>query len=120
MTYTFDYFYTMQPMDSYECEDISNFTLNINSDNAFEYYIDVYTELGETTIKHYGPLLMDSNEFRENFEFKYYKFQFNENKIIKLVDKLINNSKILITQVTEIDKETFNNRLKGILDANAY
>ena len=108
----------MQPMDSYECEDISNFTLNINSDNAIEFYIDVETELGETKVRHFGPLLIDSSEFQENFEFKYYKFQFNEQKIVRLIDKLLNNSKIQITQVSEIDKETFYERLEEVMKCN--
>ena len=118
MKYSFDYFYTMQPMDSYECEDISNFTLIISTDNIIEYYIDVDTELGETKVRHFGPLKVDEIEFQDNFEFKYYKFQFNEQKIIKLVDKLLNNSKILITQVKEIDREDFYNKLEEVMECN--
>lgn len=118
MKYSFDYFYTMQPMDSYECEDLSNFTLEINTDDAIEYFIDVQTELGETIVKHFGPLKVDDNEFGNAFEFKYCKFQFNEQKIIKLVDKLLNNNKMIVTQVKEIDREEFYNRLDEVMKCN--
>lgn len=50
------------------------------------------------------------------FKFEHYTLAYEENKIIKQVDAFINNPKSAITQVLEIDRDTFNTRLEEIMN----
>ena len=103
-------------MDSFLAEDISNLTLNLVNDLGNEWYIDVKTELGNTIIRKFGPVEVGTNKVDKNFSFNYMEIFYTENKIISDVDKYINKDNFAITQVIEIDRETFNERLRGLLD----
>ena len=116
MQHTFKYFYTMRPNDSIFVEDVSNITLNALNDLGQEWYIDVKTELGDTTITKFGPLIIDCAELGSTFRFETTKSQYNEKKIVADIDKYINSEKSAITQIFEIDKDTFINRLKEVMD----
>jgi len=118
MKHNFEYFYTTTAMDSFLVEDIANVSLNFLNDLGQEWYINVSTELGETKITKYGPLLVDVNVLQDEFKFEYCKINYNEKRIISSIDKLLNDTKIAITQVVEIDRDQFNERLKGIIDGS--
>jgi len=115
MKHTFNYFYTMQPNDSFFVDDISNFTLNLLNDSGQEWYIDVDTELGNTRIRKFGPLMVDSDKLLFEFKYEYNELQFVEQKIINIVDRFINNEKSSITQIIEIDRDNFNDRIRGVI-----
>lgn len=117
MKHSFDYYYAMQPMDSFEVEDISEFTLDLFNDIGQEWMINISTDLGDTEIKWFGPFLADINSMEDDFKFSYNQLAYNEGRIIKKVDQIINNSKNQITQIQEIDKTQFNETLKEIMNA---
>ena len=116
MKHSFDYYYSMQPMDSFEVEDISEFTLDLFNDSGLEWMVDVSTDLGNTEIKWFGPFFADTDSMEIDFKFGYTKLAYNEGRIIKRVDQIIN-SKNQITQIQEIDKTQFNEKLKEIINA---
>lgn len=110
----FPYLYELQPMDSIDIEDIGNVCLQaINSFNE-EYYLIISTKLGWTEIKEFGPCIIDFNKVENYFNLLYNKFEFNETKLIKQIDKFINNDKRKITQISFIDKYIANNRLMNL------
>ena len=120
MQHTFEYFYTMQPNDSFLVDDISNVVLNVLNDVGQEWYIKISTELGDTKIIKYGPLLVDQDTLSNEFKLEYYKTSYNEKRIINEIDRFINDNKKIITQILEIDESAFDDRLKGIINATGY
>lgn len=120
MKHTFDYFYTMQPNDSFLVDDISNVVLNVLNDVGQEWYIKVSTELGDTEIIKFGPIFADNDNFANEFKLEYCKIQYNEKRIINEIDRFINDNKKIITQIIEIDESCFHDRLEGIINATGY
>ena len=117
MKHTFEYFYQTQAMDSFLVEDISNVTLNFLNDIGQEWYVDVSTDMGSTTIRTFGPILVDFDTVTvKPFNFFCSLINYNEGKIISSINKILSNESNGITQVSEIDRETFNDRLRGIID----
>lgn len=106
-------------MDSFNVENIGDVSLNFINDLSQEWYLDIKTELGDTVVTKFGPLLIDINELQNSFKFERNKFSYNETKLINEIDKILTNDKLAITQVMEIDRDTFNNRLREIIDGCA-
>ncbi len=97
-----------------EIENIGNVCLCANNDVAEEWYLYIHTVLGRTTIIEFGPVESDIDELPDFVSFTYSKIDFNEKKLDGIIDKFLNNPKRVITQVTEIDAETFKSRIKDI------
>lgn len=120
MKHNFDYFYDTRANDSFLVEDISNFTINALNDSGLEWYFDIRTELGNSYITKFGPIFVDddtlSSANKTPFKFEYFVMPYDEGKIIKRVDSFINEPKSAITQILEIDREQFSNRLKEIMN----
>lgn len=118
MNYTFDYFYTMLPTMQFDVEEISNFTVNLQDQSGVEWYIDVKTELGDTEIRYYGPLVADIGFMSlPEFKFEYCKIPYVEKNIIKRIDNYLNKQgKFIVTNVEVIEREEFYRRLREVMN----
>ena len=95
---------------SVDIVDEGNFALRCTSDNGFEYYIVVKTEMGKTAILKFGPTLPDIGIMCEDFMMTYKKINYKENIIEKEASSLMNDARKRITQVEEItDYEAIEN-----------
>ena len=113
----FNYFFTSSPNNSVLVDNIGNVVLLLNNDAAYEWFLRVNTDHGNTTIKTFGPIRMDfegEDRFVDNYNFSVVKFPYNEKKIISYIDKYINDPKKIITQVQEISEESFFEELNSI------
>lgn len=81
-----------------EVENIGQCVLQANDDFAKEYYLIIKTELGYTEIIEYGPLTPDIQLLCDNYQIKYQRFEYNQGKIERIIDKFLNDGKRGITQ----------------------
>ena len=112
MKHNFEYLKTVSAMDSFLIDDISEFCIECNNDTADCYYLRVGSSLGECELFKFGPLNIDDNTLEKEFFIDKQIINYSEPKIISYVDKLINNPKLVITQIREIDNEEFEEKLK--------
>ena len=110
----FEYLATKQYLDAIDIEDIGNVCLNALNDFGDEYFLSIQTRLGWTEVKEFGPCTVDSNISSNYFNLLYIKYEYNENKIIKTIEKFINNDKRNITQIFFIDRKALLDRLKNV------
>lgn len=114
------YFYTSQSNDSLIIDNEGNTTLLLNNDLGYCWYLDISTNLGTTTVKQLGPINIDTglmiNKNNHQFVYSNYELEYNENKLIKIIDKYINDAKKSVTQIQEIDRQQFLNILVRVLE----
>lgn len=100
---------------SVEVDNVGEVALILYNDVGQEWYILHTTSLGWTKIYMFGPLLPDENTLRlKSFSFEYSEMEYNEGKLLKNLERFIQDTKKSITQVFEIDKETVLDRYKNI------
>ena len=115
MKYTFGYSYSSLPTQQIEVEEVSDFSLVMYDSFGGEYWVNVSTELGDTKLIFYGPLLPDIADITLNkFKLEYEKFPYQESKITKKVDSYI--VKNNIDHIEEVMKEEFLERLKEVME----
>lgn len=115
MRKTFDYLYQENPLDSIEVEDIGNCVIQAFNDMGYEWYLIIETSLGDSYIQEFGPFFPDiENYFPKGFKYNFYKLQYKESKLSKIIENFINDPKKLITQVLCIEEEIAYKKLLGI------
>lgn len=111
----FDYNQIITSTGQYEIEDIGNCCIRIYEESSLkEYWLLSISELGDTIIYQFGPTIIDSDDMLSKFDFHVEKFQYNEKRIINLLEKFFR-SLYDISEVSEIDKDEFWSRLRGLL-----
>ena len=110
----FNYLKTETYMDSIDIDDIGNCFLQVYNDNGREWLMSVKTKLGWTTVKAFGPFILDSNTMDSNFSYLKKELEFKEKKLYNIIDDFINNPHKQITQIFIIDEDTFNDKLSSI------
>ena len=95
----FPYLYVQQSLDSIDIEDIGNVTLQLNNDLGECWYLIITTKLGWSTIQTFGPINIQDDIIPYHFQYNYDLIEFNDTKLIKRIDKFINEPKRLITQI---------------------
>lgn len=83
-------------------EDMGNVAIRCVNDKSEEYYIATRTMSGKTGILKFGPVIPDLPMIPNGFELSYKKIDYNEPKITKELNLLVNDPKKLITTATEI------------------
>ena len=106
MSVTIDYFYTTTSDAQITVDDIGTCALDCFNLIGNEYLIIITTQYGITTYLQFGPIYCDFSELPEEVNMSYKRFQYDVKKLEKLVDRYINDSKKLISQIQEIDIET--------------
>ena len=110
----FPYLFVKQNLDSIEIENIGNFSIQLNNDLGETWYIVIYTTLGWTTVHTFGPLSLEDNTLLYNFQYNYEYQEYNDQKLVKKIDKFINDPKKVITQIFFVDKDETLERLKHL------
>ena len=88
-----------------EIDNIGECVVSVNNDFGEFWFLMITTKLGWTDLIDYGPVVPDMDVLSPNFSINYSRFEFNQQKIEKLIDKFLNNPKRAITQaeVTTIE-----------------
>ena len=110
----FPYLYVQQNLDSIDIEDFGNVTLQLNNDIGNAWYIIINTSLGWTTVQTFGPIELGNNIIPYHFQYNYDLEEYNDIKLIKRIDKFINDPKKMITQIFFVDKDETIEILKNL------
>jgi hypothetical protein len=110
------------PTNAIDLEDLGNFYLQaVDEDKGLYYYIMCRTSLGTSTIMQYGPVVPDIELLPSSYQCKLERIKYDINKMIKYINNWINDFKKHITSACIIDKETFENNFKNLIDyMNSY
>lgn len=111
----FEYLKTETYMDSIDIEDTGNCVININNDDAQEWFMKIDTYLGWTSVTTFGPMVIDSDTMPTFYSYNHFEMEFNEKKIYKTIRDFINNPRNNITQVFEGDIDLYEERLKVLI-----
>lgn len=104
MQQSFEYLRVQTALDSITVENIGNVILKANNDQEFEWYLQVSTDLGWTTIKEFGPWFRVPEIAKRSFRYTSEIKEYNEKNICKRINTFLNDPKREITQVIEIDE----------------
>ena len=110
----FPYLYVQQSLDSIDIEDFGNVSLQLNNDMAECWYLLVKTNLGWTTIQTFGPMSLENSKISYHFSYNYDYKEYNDTKLIKQIDKFINDPKKMITQIFFVDYDESIEKLKNL------
>lgn len=110
----FEYLQDIKFLDSIDIDNIGSVTLEALNDLGGQWYLSIQTKLGRTKIVTVGPLVADSNDIPFSFNLDYQYIEFDGNKIVKIIQKFLNDQKKNITQVFFSDIDVMCNRLKNL------
>lgn len=88
-----------------EVDNIGDVVIQANNDLAEEFYLIIKTELGWVEVIESGPIVPDLNLLPLNYNIKYSRFEYNQSKIERIIDKFLNDSKRIITQAKIVELE---------------
>lgn len=108
---SFEYFYTQQATGQIDIENLGEFALSCTNDDFQEFILVVHTTLGLTKILEYGPLSIDDVSPVNFCTCNYSLMPYDESKLSKLVNRVLNDTRRAITQCTLIDADTAINRI---------
>lgn len=100
---TFEYLQRVVVDGQLDVENIGQCVLQANNDLAEEFYLIIKTELGWTEVLEYGPCLPDLLLLHSDYSIKYNKFEYNQTKIERIIDKFLNNPKRVVTQAKVVE-----------------
>lgn len=115
---TFEYLQDVKFMDSIDIEDIGNVQLEALNDLGDQWYLDIHTSLGYTKIVTIGPLMADSNNTGFSFNFNYQYMEYNDKKLVVIIDKFINDVKKNISQLFFTSHDAIQTRLAALDELN--
>lgn len=98
----FDYIQRVVVESQLDVPDIGQCVLKANNDISEEFYLIVKTELGWTEVLEYGPCVPDLELLQMNYQITYNRFEYNQGKLERIIDKFLNNPKRLITQASVV------------------
>lgn len=113
----FKYLYHVEATGFINIQNIGEVCLSaINTVLYQEYILIIHTEYGRSKVVQYGPILIDCEKPLSNVNCSYQEFDYSSSKLEKIIDNFINNTKCLISQVTEIDLEEAKSKIKNLGD----
>ena len=113
---TFDYLQRVIVDGQLDVENIGDCIIQANNDFGEEFYLIIKTVLGWTEILEYGPCVPDLPELSYNYTVRYSKFEYNQSKIERTIDKFLNDAKRGITQAKLAELEEIRDFLINPID----
>ena len=112
----FDYLYELKANGQISIENIGEVCLTINDILGAEYILIIHTEYGQCKVLEYGPIFISNGEPLGNLYSSLLTFQYNQGKLITIINKFLNKPKAKITQATEISLEEAKEKIKNMVD----
>ena len=102
---TFEYLQRVVVESELEVENIGQCAILGRNDIGEENYLLIRTEMGYTETILYGPVVPDISILPLNVSMTYSRFEYNESKIERLIDRFLNDPKRGISQAEVVDKD---------------
>ena len=112
----FDYLQRVVIESQLDVENIGQCVISANNDFGEEYYLIIVTVLGWTEVIEYGPATPDIQILPFNVSSTYSRFEYNQSKLEKIIDRFLNNPKRGITQATVVELEDIRNNIVNPVD----
>lgn len=88
-----------------EINDSGNCAIECTNEEGQYFYIIIKTLYGTTTIVFYGPILPDFHELPNNYSTSLSRMEFNQSKLEKTINFILNNRTYKITNAKEVSVE---------------
>lgn len=108
----FDYCISRVVGADIEVDTIGNTAIRGYSSDGCEYYIVIKTDLGWTEIFEFGPVVPDIQQLPKSVTYYYDRIEYSEYRVIKRIDKFLNNNPIVNAEV--IDFETAKQNMRNL------
>ena len=117
---TFEYLERVVVEAQIDIENIGDFNLLCRNDIGEEFYMIVRTELGWTELLEYGPYSPDLELLPLNYTVKYSRFEYNQGKLERAIDKFLNDPKRMISQAQIVEFDEIRDFLVNPIDRLQY
>lgn len=98
-----------------DIDDIGNCALATNNDLGEEYYLIIKTDFGWTELIQYGPAVPEIDYLPYSINYSYARYEVNESKTAKIIDKFLSDPRKMITQVRLVTISELRPYIKDIL-----
>lgn len=109
---TFEYQEVKTCTASIDVDDIGNCCILTRSVLGEERYLYINTQFGSTQIISYGPIVPDIDQLPSSCGYSYNRFDFNDRKIIKEIEKFISTAEY----AEVIDVEYMKDNMRDFMD----
>lgn len=110
----FEYLRQITAQESIDIDNLGSICLQCFTFYGETKVLIIKTVDGITEVIDYGYINVDVEELPDTVSYNYNRFQFNQQKLIKIIDKFINDKGII--QVLEISFEEAKNVIKNLVD----
>ena len=100
---TFEYLQRVVVESELNVDNIGQCVILGRNDIGEEFYLIIKTELGWTEVLEYGPFTPDLALLPLNYNISYSRFEYNEGKLERIIDKFLNNPKRMISQANVVE-----------------
>lgn len=100
---TFEYLQRVVVDAQIDIENIGECVLVGRNDLGEEYYLIIRTDMGWTEQINFGPVTPEVDILPFNINLTYARFEFNQTKLMRAIDKFLNDPKKLITQADVVE-----------------
>lgn len=115
---TFDYLGRVVVEGQLEVKDIGDCVILTRNDLAEEWYLLIRTDMGWTEVIEYGPSHPDIKLLPTSVTQTYNRFEFNQGKLLKIIDRFLNEPKRLISQAEVVSlKDVAPNMVNPLISA---
>lgn len=113
----FEYFYSSVAANSIDIDDIGNCAIRTFNDVGESWVLLIKTQLGSTQILQYGPFIEDmSTNICTYVKSTYSRFDYDQRKIIGIVDSALNDTRNGISQAIILDYDEAKKFIKNVGD----
>ena len=113
---TFEYDKELVAHSSIDIEDVGNCALLGYNDNYFEYGLIVKTTMGKSQIITFGPFVPDVDELPDEVNCTYQKIDYNDKKLLSIINLWLNDKKKKLTQVRSVELQECVNSYKNVIE----
>lgn len=103
---TFEYLQRVVVDAQLDVDNIGECVLLGRNDLGEEFYLIVRTDMGWTEQINFGPVTPDVDILPFNINLTYARFEFNQTKLMRAIDKFLNDPKKMITQADVVELES--------------
>lgn len=107
----FDYLQRVVIDAQLDVENVGECCLLGRNDVGEEWYLIVHSVLGVTEVIECGPVIPDLSILPPNVTIKYSRFDYNQGRIEKIIDKFLNDGQRLISQADVVDFESISSNI---------
>lgn len=103
---TFEYLQRVVVDAQLDVDNVGECVLLGRNDLGEEFYLIVRTDMGWTEQINFGPVTPDVDILPFNINLTYARFEFNQTKLMRAIDKFLNDPKKMITQADVVELES--------------